>query len=138
MVRRQGGIARRGKPDSPGTVSTQEIDDLREKLSCNTLTSIAVIDREAEYLSGGGVPHAVAHYSAIVYALPELYASRQHMGSEGEIFSRGGAEVPDMRFGQLSWAKFQIHVRPLAADSLSAAAKNLSIFLQFGAARLAL
>jgi hypothetical protein len=60
-VRGQRGIPGSGKPNSSSTLSTQEIDDEREKLPSDTLASIAVSDREAKYLSGGGVSRAVSH-----------------------------------------------------------------------------
>src|SRR5580658_55652 len=108
---RQGGVARSCEPDSPGTFSAQQIDDQREKLAGDSLTSIAVIDREPKYFSGDGVPYAVAHHSALVCAFPEFYPPTQYIGGERLIFPSGGAELPNIGLSQFSWAKLQVHRR---------------------------
>jgi hypothetical protein len=69
-VRGKCGIARKSEPDSPGALRAQEINDVREKRSCDTSTPITMIDREPDYLAGGRIRGAVTHHARVTHTFP--------------------------------------------------------------------
>jgi hypothetical protein len=54
----------------------------------------------------------VTHYQCIVHALHKFYSTTEYVGREGRVLARGGPEILNHRFRQLSWSELQIHFAP--------------------------
>jgi hypothetical protein len=65
--RRQGGITGHRELYASNTGGAHEINDERQKLSRDALTSITVIDRESDYLSGGEICGAMSDHARVIY-----------------------------------------------------------------------